>query len=94
MHVCQYLNSLFIKYNTEHLKTRGKVKGKLIIPKATTKVNRNSLKNRGTKLVNYMLDRKLLPQNLGKMNLFNVQKFCSEVRRKLYIDGLSKVVFE
>ena len=57
-------------------------------------MNRNSLKNRGTKLVNYMLDRKLLPQNLEKMNVYNVQKFCSEVRRKIYMDGLSKVVFE
>ena len=94
LHVSQYLNSLFIKYNAEHLETRGKVKGKLIIPKAANKMNRNSLKNRGTRLVNYMLDRKLLPPNLGKMNPFNIKKFCIELRRKINMDDLSKVVFE
>ena len=94
LHVSQYLNNLFIKYNTGHLETRGKVRGKLIIPKAITKMNRNSLKNRGTRLVNYMLDRKLLPDNLGKMNPINVKNFCSELRRKICMNSLSQIVFE
>ena len=86
------IKSVFIHKNSLVL-TRSVSSNMFYVPEARTQVSRQSLKYRGTVLLNHLLKTKLLPRNYESIGENETKRLILKIKNKISSERLADIVF-
>ena len=73
--------------------TRSVSSSMFYVPEARTQVSRQSLKYRGTVLLNHLLKTKLLPRNYESIGGYETKRLILKIKNKISSERLVDIVF-